>query len=235
MDQRTNDQSRFDFERTIKALETQIASAGAHVTIDAEARRVYAREVRKMAETLRADAMSGRISWAVAAEKAQQTRNVVMDLIRSRSTPVGQALAVRLKAEGATLNQILARHTIRLYGKNASWSALSEVQRASVYSSVVASAGKSNPAVTAAMAKIGYAGRGLIMVSLAISIYNVAGADNRTRAIEREAVVTGAGIGGSIVSGALAGLACGPGAPVCVTLGAFAGGALAAFGADFFW
>jgi hypothetical protein len=235
MDKRTNDQSRADFERTIKALESQIASAGAHVMIDAEARRVYAREVRKMAETLRADAANGRISWAAAAEKAQQTRNVVMELIRSRSTPVGRALATRLKAEGATLNEILGRHTIRLYGKNASFPGLSEAQRASVYSNVIASAGKSNPAVTAAMVRIGYAGRGLIMVSLAISIYSVATAENRTRTIEREAVVTGAGIGGSIVSGALAGLACGPGAPVCVTLGAFVGGALAAFGAGLFW
>jgi hypothetical protein len=33
----------------------------------------------------------------------------------------------------------------------------------------------------------------------------------------------------------LAGLACGPGAPVCVTIGAFVGGAAAAFGVDLFW
>lgn len=39
----------------------------------------------------------------------------------------------------------------------------------------------------------------------------------------------------SIGAGALAGLACGPGAPVCVTIGAFVGGALAAFGAGFIW
>ncbi|MYM68298.1 hypothetical protein GTP45_15885 [Pseudoduganella sp. FT55W] len=35
--------------------------------------------------------------------------------------------------------------------------------------------------------------------------------------------------------GAIAGLACGPAAPVCVTVGAFAGGALAAFGASYSW
>lgn len=47
----------------------------------------------------------------------------------------------------------------------------------------------------------------------------------------KEVAVTGAGIAG----GALAGLACGPGAPVCVAIGAFVGGALAAFGTDYFW
>jgi hypothetical protein len=30
-------------------------------------------------------------------------------------------------------------------------------------------------------------------------------------------------------------LACGPGAPVCVTVGAFVGGALAAFGVSLLW
>jgi len=50
-----------------------------------------------------------------------------------------------------------------------------------------------------------------------------------------EIAVTGAGIGGGIASGALASLACGSGAPACVTAGAFVGGALAAFGACFAW
>ena len=63
----------------------------------------------------------------------------------------------------------------------------------------------------------------------------VAAAQRDAGAARRELAVTGAGIGGGIAGGALAGLACGPGAPVCVTVGAFVGGALAAFGVDFFW
>ena len=38
-----------------------------------------------------------------------------------------------------------------------------------------------------------------------------------------------------LAGGALAGLACGPGAPVCVTLGAFVAGTLAALGVSTFW
>lgn len=235
MDHRSDDNARSEFKMAIRALETQIASAGTHMTIDAQARAVYAREVRNMAEALRRDAESGRISWADAAEKAQQTRNFVMEAIRGRSTPIGRALATRLKAEGATLNEVLARQTVKLYGNGAVFAALNKSQQASVYSKVIASAGRSNPAVTAIMRKIGYAGRGLVMVSLAISIYSITTSANQTRAIEREVVVTGTGIGASIAGGALAGLACGPGAPVCVTLGAFVGGALGAFGAGLFW
>ena len=63
----------------------------------------------------------------------------------------------------------------------------------------------------------------------------MATADDKVDATKRELTVTGAGIGGGIAGGALAGLACGPGAPVCVVVGAFVGGALAAFGVDYFW
>ena len=235
MDPNKETASRADFERAIQALEAQLASAGTHLAIDSQARRTYNHEVQKMAESLRKDAASGKISWATAAEKANQARNAVMEIIRARSTPVGKAIASRMKAQGKTLNQIIASKTVTLFGKDARFSALSPAQQNTVYSAVVASAGKSNPGVTAAMAKIGHVGRGLLFVSLAISVYEIASAENKTTVAARELAVTGAGIGGSMAAGALAGLACGPGAPVCVTVGAFVGGALAAFGVGLIW
>lgn len=51
----------------------------------------------------------------------------------------------------------------------------------------------------------------------------------------KEVAIAGVGIGGDIAGGALAGLACGPGSPVCVTVGAFVGGALAEFGMGLVW
>lgn len=74
-----------------------------------------------------------------------------------------------------------------------------------------------------------------IFVSVAISVYTIATADNKFDAAGKEIAVTGASIAGGIAGGALAGLACGPGAPVCVTVGAFVGGALAAFGVSAIW
>ncbi|MEN3753809.1 hypothetical protein [Mangrovibacter yixingensis] len=40
---------------------------------------------------------------------------------------------------------------------------------------------------------------------------------------------------GGWLGGAAAGLVCGPGAPVCVVIGAFVGGALAAWEMDSIW
>ena len=73
---------------------------------------------------------------------------------------------------------------------------------------------------------------GIIVLSLAVSVYNVATSDTPVETAGHEGAIIGAGIGGGIAGGALAGLACGPGAPACVTIGAFVGGALAAFGVD---
>ncbi len=231
--QDTQDKSAFD--SAIQALEFEIANAGTHLTIDAAARQSYAMEIQAMANELRGQVASGRMTWAQAAQQAQEARNAIMEVIRGRSTPVGRAMAERLKREGKTLNELIARKTQQLHGVSADFNRLSATQKNAVYAEIVRSAGTSNPRVTATMRNLSRAGRGLLVVSIAISVYSVANAEDKASAARRELAVTGAGIGGGIAGGAVAGLACGPGAPVCVTVGAFVGGALAAFGVDFFW
>lgn len=226
---------RSAFDHVIRALEADIANAGAHLAVDASARQAYARQIRLMSDELVAAVGSGRLSWAQAAQQAQETRNVIMEVIRGRSTPVGRAMAEAMKSQGRTLNELVGQKTQRLFGPNARFDALSASQKNTVYAEIVASAGKSRPEVTAAMRRLSHAGRGLLFVSLAISVYAIATAENKGQAAVREVAVTGAGIGGGIAGGALAGLACGPGAPVCVAVGAFVGGALAAFGVSALW
>ncbi len=223
------------FESAIRALEAEIANIGVHLVLDSEARRAYEKQIRLMASDLRTQASTGKITWIKAAEQAQETRNLVMEIIRSRSTPVGLAMAQRLKSEGKTLNELIARKTQQLFGKNATFARLTKAQQNTVYAEIVKSAGKSNPKVTSAMRQLSYADRGLIVISIALSVYTVATSDNKFNAAGKEIAITGAGIGGGLVGGAIAGLACGPGAPVCVTVGAFVGGALAAFGVSIVW
>lgn len=226
---------RTAFEKVIDALEAQTANIGAHLTVDSSARLAYTREIKRMADKLRDQATRNRISWAQAAQQAQETRNLVMEVVRARSSPVGRAMAQRLKANGKTLNEIIAAQTTRAHGKTASFSTLSVSQKNAIYASIVTSAAKSNVAVTNAMSRISFVGRGVLGLSLALSVYDIATADDKVAATKREVMTTAAGIAGGIAGGAMAGLACGPGAPVCVAVGAFAGGALAAFGINSFW
>ncbi|UTW01034.1 hypothetical protein KDW99_07890 [Marinomonas rhizomae] len=223
------------FESAIRSLQAEIANIGVYITIDAEARRAYSRQILAMASELRFQATSGVISWGEAATQAQETRNAIMSVIRSRSTPVGLALAERLKREGKTLNELIARKIMQLHGEGIRFDDLSPQQQNNIYAQIVESAGKSNPKVSSTMKKLSYAGRSLVFISIALSVYTVATAENKVEAAGRELAVTGAGITGGMAGGALAGLACGPGAPVCVTVGAFVGGALAAFGVSLAW
>ncbi|MYN30043.1 hypothetical protein [Duganella levis] len=223
------------FENAVKSLEATAASAGMHLEIDSTARRIYAREIKAMSDNLRSDVARGKLTWVQAAQQAQTTRNIIMQLSRSNTTPVGRAYAQRTKLEGRGLNALVAEKTVKLFGKSALFDRLTSSQQNRVFAEIVASAGRSQPVVTRNVARLSYLGRSVILLSVALSIYNVLTARDKSTAIKREVATTAAGIGGSIAAGALAGLACGPGAPVCVTIGAFVGGALAAFGAGFIW
>lgn len=223
------------FENAIKSLEATTTSIGIHLEVDSTARRIYTREIKAMSDNLRSEVAKGKLTWSQAAEQAQATRNVIMQLIRSRTTPVARAFAERAKAEGQGLNALIAEKTVKLYGKRTVFARLSQSSQNRVFAEVVTSAGRSRRSITSSMRPLSYLGRSLILLSLALSTYNVLTARNKATAIKRELVTATAGVGGSIAAGAIAGLACGPGAPVCVTIGAFAGGALAAFGAGFIW
>jgi hypothetical protein len=223
------------FERTMASLEAQITNVGAHLTIDTRARLLYTQEIKHMSDQLRGEAISQRITWTVAARKAQETRNLIMGIIRARSTPVGRAFAESMKLKGYSLNQLIALKTIELHGEQAIFSRLSNVKQNVVYASIVTSAGKSNRYVTHAMQGFAYAGRGVIFLAIALSAYKIATSSNKVTAFQKELAVSGASIAGGIAGGALVGLACGPAAPVCVTVGAFVGGALAAFGTGYIW
>lgn len=223
------------FEQAIKLLESQTANIGSHLTIDSATRIAYSKEIKTMSNTLRDRAASGKITWSDAARQANETRNLILEVFRARSTAVGRAMAQKLKLRGTSLNHLVASHTAMVHGAQVDFSRLTQSKKNAVYASIVASAGRSNPKVSTAMARLSFAGRGLLVMSVGISAYNVAMSNNKLATASQELVSTSASIGGGFAGGALAGLACGPAAPVCVTIGAFVGGAVAAFGVRLFW
>src|SRR5690606_39894667 len=103
----------------------------------------------------------------------------------------------------------------------------------------VFASGRPQVQATKTAKSLGIAGRGLIALTITISVYNIVTAEDKSKAIAREGAVIGGGLLGSVAGGAAAGLACGPAAPVCVTIGAFVGGVMFAVGAeitfDSFW
>jgi hypothetical protein len=226
------DPDRQAFDDAVRAMRADLTAAAAMATADGQIRLQYERTTSALAAELEGEVRVGRLTWRQASDEAWLARNDAMELMRMRSSPIGRSLAEQLKPQGRTFNELVARKTVELH-PNKAFDALSKAEQDEVFAAIVAAAGRANPRVSAMMRGVSRCGRALLVLSLAISIYNIATAEDHWAAARREAVVTGAGVAGAMAGGALAGLACGPGAPVCVTVGAFACGALAAFGVDF--
>jgi hypothetical protein len=224
------------FEQALAALQGDVATAATVLTHDPIVRHQYQQKIALYVRELRQRVQAGELSWKQAAEEANETRNTTMEALRIRSTPVGKSIAEFLKAEGKSLEDLLARYTRKLFGDGVEFAKLTSSQQEQVYAEVVAAAGRSNATVDGWVMVASRAGKGLIILSLALSVYVIATSDDPWAESKHQAAVVGSGIVGGMAAGAGAGLLCGPGVPVCVTIGTFVGGAMAAFGVDwYFW
>jgi len=223
------------FEHGAEELQAWVNSFLAATNWDVNVRNEYQTSIRAAVGKMRDRALLGEITWQAAAEQLQQTRNDLMQLMRTKSSPIGLAVAEFLKKEGKTLNDLIGRYAVKRHGKDVEFDLLSQAQKDAIYADIVDAAARSNVSVDAVVWRIGWLSRRVVVLSIAISVYEIATSPDPGQTAGREAVLTGAGIGGSVAAGALAGLVCGPGAPVCVTAGAFVGGALAVLGAGMMW
>jgi len=80
----------------------------------------------------------------------------------------------------------------------------------------------------------GRTGRGLFVLTVAVSVYHIAKTEDKVRTTANEITALGGGLVGSSVLGTM-GLACGPDTLICVPLGIFIGGIAGASGADGFF
>jgi len=113
------------FESAVNALQGDVSAAAARLSVDPRLRLEYSKRIKEMAADLKAKANSGIISWEKAAVEAQETRNLIMDMVRSRSTPLGRAMAERLKTSGITFNELVAKKTESLFGAKANFNRIS--------------------------------------------------------------------------------------------------------------
>lgn len=223
------------FQSEINALQGDVAAAATRLSIDPRLRLEYSRLIKEMANDLTTKVNAGLINWEQAAREAHDTRNLIMEMIRSRSTPLGRAMAERLKLTGKSLNELVAKKTIQIFGPHANFNNISISQQNQVYAAIVESAGKSNHQVNLKMMRLSRVAKGLVVLSIAISIYEIYESDDKVSETGRQIAINGAGVLGAAAGGAVAGLACGPGAPICVMIGGFAGAALAAWQMGWIW
>ncbi len=228
-------QGKQKFSSILNAFQGDVSLAAARLSIDPLLRLEYSKRIKLMSDELKAKADIGLITWDQAAKEAQDMRFLIMEMIKSCNTPLGKSMAEKLKLSGKTFNELVAKKTVLLFGRQANFNSLSEVQKHRVYADIVESAGRSNAKVNLAMARLSAVGKGLIVLSIAISVYEIYNASNKVTEATKQMSILGTGVAGGWAGGAMAGLVCGPGAPVCVLIGSFVGGALAAWQIGRLW
>jgi len=219
-------------EEALAGLQGTASQFGATCINDARARLQYARDIAAVPGELRAAINAGRVSVGDAAAQAVALRNRIMELARRRSSPTARAYAMRLKREGRSVSELSEKYAQRLYGDP--FSALSERRQASVFKEIIQASSRPDEGVMRLAKQLGRAGRRLLLVSLAVAVYDVAEADDKPREVIRQGALAGAGVigGWTVGSAAVATGVCAATAPVCVGAMMFVGGLLATYGAD---
>ncbi|MDN4133775.1 hypothetical protein [Pantoea ananatis] len=120
--------NREQFDAAINKLQGDV-SAAALLSIDPRLRLEYSRRIKEMADDLRSRVNAGLLTWEQAAKEAQETRNLIMEMIWTRSTPLGRSMAERMKSSGKTLNELVAKKATSLFGPKTNFASLSEVQK----------------------------------------------------------------------------------------------------------
>jgi hypothetical protein len=217
-------------DEAILAFEANAMAFAERFIKDARVRGNYVGEAQRFSEELRDQVARGALSVEQAAQQAVAMRNGLLDAARLQNSDIGRAVSEAEKAAGKSFADLVDHYATKLFGRG--FKQLTPAQQDQVYAELVRAAGRPNPRFTSLARNLGRVGRGLLIVSLAYATYTVATSDRPGREAVRQGVGIGAGIGGSILGGAGAGLACGPGAPVCMGVGALIGGIAFAVGVD---
>jgi hypothetical protein len=226
-----------DLNTAIAGFESSSANFAIRFIPDARVRSEYLLKAKALSQEILKDVKSGKTSSFQGARQASQMRNVLMDAMRGQSSEIARAYAVSLKTQGKSLPELELKYAKTLFG--GSFEALSETQKGRVWKEIVFSSGRPRTEANQLAKTMGRAGKGFVAITIAISVYNIATAEDKLMASAKEGAVIGGGLLGSVAGGAAVGLACGPGSPVCVTIGVFIGGVMFAIGAeitfDSFW
>jgi hypothetical protein len=218
-------------ELALLEFETAANNFALRTIRDAPVRLRYKASIEEMSQRIRQTVLDGEATPEAGAQFANSLRNDIMETMRVESSDVGRTVAERMKLQGKTLEELVQKGASENFAKD--FTLLSEAERDVVYLKVIESAGRSRPSMNASAVLFGRLGKGFLVLSIGLAVYDIATAEDKVKAVVKEGSSAGVGILGGMAGGAAAGLVCGPGAPVCVTIGVFVGGAIGALGADF--
>lgn len=194
---------------------------------DAGVRQAYIREVEACSKKVLDLHAQGKITEAEASFMANELRNNALRSARTELSPAGHTLSKFLKEEGLTLAAAREKYAAKQFGR--AYGALAEGERAAIDLHVARRAGVTNASVNRFAGTMTHVSRAAVALTVAVAVYDVATAEDKVRAVSRQAAaLAGAEIG--TWAGGVAGMAvCGP---PCALAGSLAGGILGAIVAE---
>lgn len=223
-------QSNPELDLALQMLEAEAANFARIFIQDSNVRFNYMKQTRAMSAEIRALHDVGKITASEGARRAVDLRNLILDAGRLKSSSIGRAEAVKTKARGKTLGELLTKYSNDKFKKP--FLKLNTQQQHQVYLEIIDAAGRPNPKYNAIATKMSKLGKGFAVLTFGIAVYNITTAEDKTEAALKEGATIGGGIVGGMAAGAATGLVCGPGAPICSGVLVFVGGALGALGVD---
>lgn len=222
-----------ELESALHQFEAAASSFAGRSIRMAQVRSEYVVRVREMSNSLRTAVEFGELSAQMGAEMAQQMRNQILAMQRSKDMDLGRSLAISMKSKGLRLQDVIAKAMKKMKLGDVPFRELSDLQQRQIYIEVINSAGRSRASVTSTIPKLRWAGRTLWLATFAVAAYNIGTAENPWWQTGREATTISGGLaggfGGGAAAGALGGMWAGP---VGVAIGVLVGGALGALLAD---
>jgi len=226
-----------ELELAIKAFQTEVAGFAQTMIKDPAARADYIKQSRAACDEIIAKVKLGEITPHEGAKTANEMRNQIMVAARAKLTDLGAAISSGIKKDGLLLVDLQERYAGRRFGR--AFAALSQAEKELVWMDIVHAAGGPRQKMNVGAKWFGRAGRGLLVLTFAIAVYNVIEAEDRTRQAAKEGVTLGAGAVGGIGAGAAVAFAMTGPPGWIVGLSMFAGAALLGVGSaevfDYFW
>jgi hypothetical protein len=191
---------------------------------DAKVRHEYVKAIGKSSREIADAYRNGSYNAEYAAELANSQRNLIMDLMRHKSSQLGKSAAFNIKAKGRGIDWLKNKYAQNRFAKQ--FNALSLPEKNTVHMEIVEKSGVASIQETNKAKLFGKAGKALAYFSMALIVYDIYQSKNKTKAILYNGALIAGGATGSTLTGVASGMACGPGAPACMAIGIFLGGIL---------
>lgn len=182
-----------NFYREIDLFKTEATNFGARMVHTADVRADYLKTIKLASDEFVEMAKSGKISYEEGAIRASKLRNVIYETSRLKDSELFRAYAQAVKPKPQPLEWFLDKYADKLYKKTFS-SLTSQTERNAVFFETVIAAGRDNAPISKTAPLLGKAGKICLVTTIAISVYNVAAAEDKLDAVGRE----GSSIGGGI-------------------------------------